>query len=380
MKKSLSAVLLMILFSCLFIGCEKDIEQKVLLSPTNVPGFTTSTQSLVLSTTNDNSKVVTFKFNKPDYGVRVVPSFTLQFDVPSDTTGSNAWAKAVEVKLSGDSTEKSYTGKEFNSLLVNQLKLPTGTQSTLVVRLKSDINQPSGDASPVKPVYSVVTMAVTPYKVEIIYPALMVVNGDGWATPIERTNGFVLTSSGFNNKYEGYLYLPNANGWGGDGFKLKSTVTGKVYGWGSATTIAEGATGNLWLSPAPNYVKVNVDLETNSLSFTPVRFYITGDNNSWSTTATPMTYDNVTKKWVARNVSLTAGNKFAFTANGGWDITYKVNKTNQLQFAGAPVWDNGPDPNSKDDDSVNITAPSTGVFTITLDLSQGDGKYTYSIE
>ncbi|WP_207535247.1 SusE domain-containing protein [Desertivirga arenae] len=369
MKKSLSAVLLMILFSCLYMGCEKDIEQKVLLSPTNVPGFTTSAQSLVLSTTNDNSKVVTFKFNKPDYGVRVVPSFTLQFDIPSDTTGTNAWAKAVEVKLSGDSTEKSYTGKDFNSLLVNQLKLPTGTQSTLVVRLKSDINQPSGDASPVQPVYSVVTMTVTPYKVEIIYPALMVRGGNSWITPATRTNGLVLTSVNFNNKYEGYLYLPNADGWGGDAFKLESSTTGKVYGWGtSATTLSEGG-GNLWLAPAPNYMKVTVDLDAMTISYTPVTFYISGDDNNWSTSATPMTYDPATKKLIANNVNLTAGKKFVFTSNGGYDNSYKVNAEGKLVFAGPPAWTGN-----------NITAPSTGVFKVTLDLSQGAGKYTYSIE
>ena len=369
MKKSLSAVLLMILFSFLFISCEKDVEQKVLLAPAGVPDFTTTAQSLVLSTNTDNSKVVTFKFNKPDYGVKVVPTFTLQFDVPADTTGENAWGKAVDVKLTGDSTEKSYTGKDFNSLLVNQLKLPTGTQSEIVVRLKSEINQPTGDATTVKPVYSVLTMTVTPYQAVIVYPALLVRGGNSWATPATRTEGFLLTSVNFNNKYEGYLYLPNADGWGGDAFKLESTTTGKVYGWGtSATTLSEGG-GNLWLSPAPNYMKVNVDLDAMTISYTPVTFYISGDDNSWSTSANPMTYDPSTRKWVANNVSLTAGKKFAFTSNGGYDISYKVNSEGKLVFAGPPGWTGN-----------NITVPNTGTFKVTLDLSQGDGKYTYSIE
>ncbi|WP_256011738.1 SusE domain-containing protein [Desertivirga xinjiangensis] len=369
MKKSLSAVLLMILFPFLFISCEKELEQKMLLAPAGVPDFTTTAQSVVLSANTDNSKVVTFKFNKPDYGVKVVPTFTLQFDVPADTTGENAWGKAVDVKLTGDSTEKSYTGKDFNSLLVNQLKLPTGTQSEIVVRLKSDINQPTGDATTVKPVYSVLTMTVTPYQAVIVYPALLVRGTQAWVTPATRTEGFLLTSANFNNKYEGYVYLPNASGWGGDNFILESTSTGKVYGWGtSATTLSEGG-GNLWLSPAPNYMKVNVDLDAMTISYTPVTFYISGDDNNWSTSANPMTYDPSTRKWVANNVSLTAGKKFVFTSNGSYDISYKVNSEGQLVYAGPPAWTGN-----------NITVPNNGTFKVTLDLSQGDGRYTYSIE
>jgi len=369
MKKLFSKVLVMILCSLAFVSCEKDLEQKVLITPSSVSGFSTSATNVVLTTASDNAKVVTFKFTKPDYGVAVVPTYTLQFDVPSDTSGTNAWKKAVEIKLVGDSTEKSFTGKDFNSLLVNQLKLSTGVQSTIVVRLKSEITQPTGDATTVKPIYSVVTMTVNPYQAVIIYPALLVKGGNSWITPATRTNGFLLTSANFNNKYEGYLNLPNADGWGGDAFKLESTTTGKVYGWGtSATTLSEGG-GNLWLTPSPGYMKVNVDLDAMTISYTPVRFYISGDDNNWSTSATPMTYDATSKKWVANNVSLTAGKKFVFTSNGSYDISYKVNGDGKLVYAGPPSWAGN-----------NINVPNTGTFKVTLDLSQGDGKYTYSIE
>jgi len=350
-------------------SCEKDLEQKVLIPPASVPEFKTSASGLVLTSAQDNNQVVTFSFAKPNYGVNVVPSFSLQFDVPADTSGANAWGQAIEVKLAADSLKKSYSGKDFNSLLVNQMKLPTGTQSTIVVRLKSEIAPSTGETSGVKPVYSVVKMDVTPYKAIIIYPALLVRGGNSWSTPATRTDGLLLTSANFNSKYEGYISLPNADGWGGDALRLESTATGKFYGWGtSATTIAEGAAGNLWLTPSPAYVKVNVDLDALTVSYTPVTFYIAGDDNGWSTTATPMTYNASTKKWEA-NVAMTAGKKFAFIANSGWDISYKVDTEGKLVFAGPPGWGGN-----------NITVPKTGTLKVSLDMSQGDGKYTYSIE
>src|SRR5690606_4671968 len=213
--------------------------------------------------------------------------------------------------------------------------------------------------------YSSLTITVTPYKAVVIYPALVVKGGNSWQTPptASRENGFILTSAGFNNKYEGYLNLPNADGWGGDAFTLISTVDGKSYGWGtSATTIAEG-TGNLWLTPSPAYMKVNVDLDAKTISYTPVEFFISGDDNGWSTSATPMSYDAESKTWVAENVSLTAGKSFVFTANGSYDISYKVDNDGKLIFAGPPAWAGN-----------NIPVEKTGVYTVTSDLSGGAGN------
>src|SRR5690606_29404560 len=104
----------------------------------------------------------------------------------------------------------------------------------------------------IKPLYSKLELNITPFEDLVVYPALLVKGGNSWKTPTERTNGFLLASSGFNDKYEGYVNLPNADGWGGDAFKLQSTTTSGVYGWGtSSTTLADGSSGNLWLEPSP---------------------------------------------------------------------------------------------------------------------------------
>lgn len=376
MKKKLSIFTFLIALISVFASCDKDIEQTVLIPPTAISQFSASTSNLVLSDATKASEVVSFEFQPAKFNIDVHKAvYTLQFDLPADTSGENAWGKAVNVRLENNVFRLAYLGEVFNSLLVNQLKLPTDVESKIVVRLKMNLNQSNGTASTIAPLYSKVEMFVTPYKTVKIYPALIVLGGNSWVTPAERTNGYVLTSVGFDEKYEGYIYLPNSDGWGGDGFKLKSTLDGKIYGYGAtANDILQGASGNLWLTPAPNYVKVNVNLNTNSIKWTPVNFYISGSHNGWDdNAATPMTYNPATKKLEANNVALTAGDEFAFIVNKKWDINYKVNADGSLVFAGAPDWGAGTG-------AVNIKVTKTGVYKVSLDLSQGDGKYTYSIE
>lgn len=372
MKTVFKQFFYLILFIAVLASCKKEESTNVMVLPSGgVKGFAASNTAINLSEANADQNVVTFSFNAPDYGVKVISSYTLQFDLPSDTSGENAWGKAIEVKITADSLRKTFKGADLNALLAVQMLLPVDVSTKIAVRLKSEVKQNSGVASTVPPVYATLTMNVTPYRSFIEYPALLVKGGNGWKTPAERTNGFLLTSAKFNDKYEGYLSLPNADGWGGDAFTLVSTKDGKSYGWGSnATTLSVGG-GNLWLTPAPNYMKVNVDVDALTINYTPVRFYISGDDNNWSTSSTPMIYNATTQVWTASNVSLTAGKAFVFTCNGSYDISYKLDKAENgvLMFAGAPAWG-----------GVNIPVSKTGVFTVTLDLSAGDGNYTYSVK
>jgi hypothetical protein len=368
MKKLFIQTIFTLLFSTLFFGCEKEESTNIVTSPAaGSLSFKSSASSVVLSPTTDAANVVTFSFKAADYGLAIVPTYSLEFDVPSDTTGTSAWGNAIIVKLSEGALEKAYLGADFNSLLANQLMLPTGAVSTVVVRLKAEVKQNTGSASAIKPIYSTLSMTVNPYKATIVYPALLVKGGNSWKTPTARTNGYVLTSSKFNSKYEGYLDLPNADGYGGDAFQ--STEPSKVYGWGGTSTTLGLSGGNLYLSPAPSYMKVNADVDAMTITYTPAKFFITGDDNGWSTSSTPMIYNATTMKWVASNVPLTAGKTFVFTANGSYDLSYKVDASGALVYAGTPTWG-----------GINIPITKTGVFTITLDFSAGDGNYTYSVK
>lgn len=373
MKQIFNSFFMLVLATVLLGSCKKEASQNVISIPSaSTLAFKSSVSTITLTETLAASKVVNFSFKAANYGIKVVPTYTLQFDVPADTSGANAWANAVDIKLSGDSLNRSFLGAELNTLLAAQLLLPVGVNSTIVVRLKTDLNQNTGLSTNVKPVYSTLSLVVNPYRSYIEYPALLVKGGNSWITPAVRTNGYLLASSKFNAKYEGFLNLPNADGWGGDAFQLISTKDAKVYGWGtSPTTLGVGPTvGGLWLTPAPNYMKVNADLDAMTIAYTPVKFYVTGDDNGWSVSATPMVYNPATGVWVASNVSLTTGKAFQFTANGSYNISYKLDKEGgTLVFAGLDVWG-----------GVNIPVSKTGVFTVTLDMSGGEGNYTYSVK
>ncbi len=116
-------------------------------------------------------------------------------------------------------------------------------------------------------------------------------------------------------------------------------------------------------------MKVNVDVNALTINYVPVQFNVTGDHNGWSTTATPMTYDPVTRKLIATNVTFAAGNSFGFTANGSWDLNYKLGTNGKLVYGGPPDWAGD-----------NIPAPGAGTYTVILDLSGGNGYYTYTIQ
>src|SRR5699024_3830874 len=97
-------------------------------------------------------------------------------------------------------------------------------------------------------------------------------------------------------------------------------------------------------------------------------FSLSGDQNGWSTTGTPMTLNQSTQQLELDNVSFSAGDTFAFNCNGGWNISYKIDDDGNLIFAGPPDWG-----------GKNIKVEETGTYKVILDLSSGKGSYTYQL-
>jgi len=362
MKSLLNIYFLISTLGLAFYSCKKDEVQTVLTMPGSIPSFTSSASTVVLSGTNDSAAVVNFKWQAPDYGFMSAVSYTLWFDVPSDTSGANAWANAVKVNVANNSTQKAYLGTDLNRML-NQMGLPLGSASTIVVRLKADVNQSTGTASAVSSLYSVLSMTVTPYKVILIFPKLYAA-GDfltpNW-TQIDQ-GGWILASAKSDSYYEGYINFPNAS----NSFKLctQPNWNGINYGWGgSATTLSgAGSAGNCYFA-GPGYCKVAADVTALTISYTPTQWRVSGDFNSWSTSATLMTFNATTSTWTATGVNLTAGGKLKFVGDAAWNTNFGIDTKGNLAYGGN-----------------DIIAAKTGSFTITLDLSGGAGNYTYSIK
>jgi hypothetical protein len=319
------------------------------------PVVTTTTSSLVLKEADATKDALTLTWTKYDKAT----SYTIQIDKKG-----NNFQNFKEYTTQSGATSNKFTVKEVNDMAIS-LGLTADKASDFEARVKA--------FSPnITDIYSKsLIITVTPYvSLEVIYPALLVKGGTTWpAAPTFRTKGFLLASAKSDSKYEGYLNLPNSNGYGGDAFQLISTLDQKIYGWGGTNKTMSIGGGNLYLTPAPAYMKVNADVTALTIDFTPCKFFISGDDNGWSTSATPMTFDAATNTLIANNVSLTAGKVFVFTSNGDYNISYKVDADGKLIFAGPPTWSGN-----------NIPVKTTGVYNVTLDLSGGAGNFTYSLK
>lgn len=349
----------------LFAGCSKDLTQPTLQSPSGVNGFAASTNSVNLSPANDSATVVVFSWKASSYGISVPVTYTLQIDQPSDTSGSNAWGNAINTTISTDSLSKSWLGADFNHIL-NQLGVPNGTASTIVARLKVDVNQSNGLASTVPTLVSTLSMTATPYKVVLVYPKLYIA-GDfltpNW-TQLDQP-GWILASVLSNGVYEGYVnFADNANQ-----FKLCSELSwnGDYYGLGSTqTTLAPGgSSGNLWYN-GPAYARVVADVNANTINYTNTSWVVAGDFNSWSITANPMTFDASANTWTATGVHMTAGNQWKFVGDSGWNNCFGMDSKGNFVYGNGNIG--------------NFTVTKTGTYTVTLDLSRGAGNYTYSVQ
>jgi starch-binding outer membrane protein SusE/F len=346
--------IIFLLAACFVLhSCKKDMQQ-VTMSSGTAPVVTLSPATLVLTNANAADSVLTVSWTRADFGFKAAINYTVEIA----KAGSNFTnPKAVNV---GTANSLKYLGAVVNELAIGE-GIAAGSTGILEVRVKAVL---SNDVY----LYAAkADLTVTTYAVE--FPALLVKGGNSWVTPSVRTKGYVLASPNYDGKYEGYLNLPNADGWGGDAFQLVDASSGTIYGWGSSSTTMAVGGGNLWLTPTPNYMKVNADINALTINYTPVQFFVSGDHNGWSTAATPMLYNPATKQLVAENVFFTAGNKLVFTSNGGYDLSYKVNNEGKLIYAGPPNWAGN-----------NIDAPGTGTYKVILDLSAGDGAYTFKFE
>lgn len=370
MKKILNKLLLISTVSFLFFGCKKE-ETRTILKTAIAPALAASSTSLVLTQAHATDTSEIFSWTASQYGFIAAVNYTIQI-----AKGGTNFANPQKVNIPAGTLNLKLAVSSLNTYAIAS-GLSTGSAGSLDIRVASKIT----DSIP--SVYSnTVTITVTPY--QAAYPALLVQGGNSWVTPSTYTPAYILSSPGYSNNYEGYLYLPDADGYHGDAFKLISSTTGTVYGWGgngvagldasgnpnTTAPMAVGA-GNLWIphNAGGVYMKINVDVTALTMSWMPISFFITGDDNGWSTSATPMTFNPATNKWVATGVTLTAGKSFAFTSNYGWNFNYRVDPAGHFIYGGPPGWA-----------GVNVPITASGTFTVTLDLSGGNGSYTYSIQ
>jgi hypothetical protein len=359
MKKIFIKSLLVIFAITLFASCKKEAEKTKLIVITFPQTFTASNNVAVLATTNDSVSAITFTWTSVSYGIKAPVTYTLQFDVPSDTIGTSPWSKATEYVVGDDLLNKNILGVDLNKIAVTGLGLPTGSSSRILVRVKSFVDRPA---------YSnVLILDIKPHIIFSGYPSLWV-PGDyqGW----DPTAAPTIVSVNSNLIYDGFIYIPAGAGLN---FKFINAMDWNhiIYGDAGNGSFSTNGLGAALSVPTDGYYEFIANLNTLKWTATKTTWSILGDATpgGWSTD-TQLTYDVTNKVWTV-TANMVSNGSFKFRANNAWAIDFGIDAAGKLAYADNPILGNNPA-------ISNITVPSSGNYTITLDLHTA-GSYTYKL-
>ncbi|HYH14054.1 MAG TPA: hypothetical protein VD794_02475, partial [Flavisolibacter sp.] len=277
--------------------------------------------------------------------------------------GNTTWSKAANIELGNDVLLKSFTGAELNTIALTKLGLEENVLSKVVARIVATMD---------RPVYSnAVAFEVQPFKNTVL--GVLYIPGDyqGWnpaAAP------FIKEVVDKPKMYEGYVYIPE-----GGSYQFKMTPqpdwTPMAYGdaTGNSGNIIEAnyAGGNMTV-PSGGYYYLTANLNTNKWTATKTTWSILGDATpgGW-VTDTQLSYDAANKVWKV-TADMKANGSFKFRANNEWVIDFGIDPvTKELRYADNPFLGYTPD-------LANLTVPTDGNYTITLDLHSA-GNYTYTL-
>lgn len=355
MKKSF--YLFIVLLIAVFTSCQKDKELTVLQPIGFSSSLSVNQTAVVLSAAKDTATVVSFSWPAVTYPIKASVTYTLEADVPSDTLGTAAWGKATSIAIGNDVLSKSYTGKDLNALAL-AMGIANGSAGSLVFRVRAYQDRATYTKA--------VSLTVTPYIAQSVYP-LLYIPGDfqGWSPATAPTAAALQPKI-----YEGYIYVPSGVT---NYFKMTTARDWDHinYGDGGGGKITEdGLAGGLSV-PSAGYNLVSVNLNTNTWTAIRTTWSILGDASpgGWDTD-TQLTYNPATQVWTVTADMLSTGS-FKFRANNAWTIDFGVNADGKLAYADSPVYGYNPAVN-------NITVPTNGNYTITLDLHD-PSNYTYKL-
>ncbi|WP_432714063.1 SusE domain-containing protein [Pedobacter sp.] len=306
-------------------SCKKD-ETKIIANNGTGGELTASVKTVALDKSMLEKEVVTFNWSDAAFGYQAAVSNTLQLAVKGDN-----FKTIKEVALPANMSSQTFNGLDLNNLLLG-LNLPFTEGTDVELRIKSAIS------TAVAPVYSnVVTINAKPFPLT----AWVYVPGgyQGW---VPETADSLVSVTG-NGIYTGIIGFTPGN------LTFKIT-TGKNWnvGYGDAGAGKLSLTGGDITAPAAGAYTLLVDLNANTITFTPVVFGIVGD-------ATPKGWDVDTDMTYANGVwKVTADLKVGamkFRKDHAWDVNYGGSGGNAV--AGGA--------------DINIT--TAGSYTITLNTT-----------
>lgn len=305
MKKYINKLFVICSLVFLSASCENEAELTSLKEVTFSDAIEASPDTVVLTTNNENQSVVTLSWPAVQYPINAPVTYALQFDLPSNTVGAAAWAKAIRIEVGEDVLSKSFLGMDLNKMAI-KLGLPVDVEGKIAVRVESTMDRKIYSES--------IVLTVTPFAKQVVFGAIYM-PGSYQDWDINTAAALNAINSGI---YQGYVTFPATKGLG---FKFNNERNwSQFYGADANGNILDGSDTDFQI-PAVGTYQMTVNLNTSKWTAVPYSWGIVGDATagSWNT-STPMNYDHQTKIWKV-TANLVPGN-VKFRLNNSWTINY----------------------------------------------------------
>ncbi|MGB8703735.1 MAG: SusF/SusE family outer membrane protein [Gillisia sp.] len=298
----------------LFIGaalltltsCEKDAELTTLKEVNFSASPDASPQTVILTQESGNEAATTISWPEVVFPIEAPVSYKLQFDVPTDTIGDNAWKNAVTIDAGSDVLSKSFNGSDLNDM-VKDLGLESDTEGTLLVRVQATMDRTISSKA--------VSMIVTPYTTVIPNTKVYLPGAyQGW----DPSTADSIPSTATSGVFKGILTFNDENS-----LEFKVTLQknwDENYGGDGNGNLVFDSSVNLSV-PQPGTYQITIDLNTLKWSAEPYSFGIIGTATpgGWDTD-TNMFYDSGEQVW--KYVGELQPGALKFRLNDAWTVNY----------------------------------------------------------
>ncbi|MDH0673253.1 SusE domain-containing protein [Empedobacter sp. GD03861] len=350
MKNFLKYISIALIGSIAITSCSED-DDLLTVNPSDY-------QAPELVTPNDNAQfilteehqdsIITFSWNKAEYGLDVVPKYSLEFTTKDDSNFANATV------LIGNSTTTEFqiSFKDLNNKVID-LGVEPNVEQDYIYRVKSELG--TQQAEPL--VSAVKTITITAYPTDLSTNWGVVGSITNWAD----NQDIPFWKSEETNVLVAYINVEEANA----EIKFRQNGSWDVnFGSNNPTTASDGtvsgsldAGGNNIKIPNIGRYKVTFNQSDSTFKIEAFTWGVIGDATPLGWDAdTALNYDGTIDSWTA-TIELKVG-EFKFRQNKSWDVNYGDSGTPGVLKSGG--------------DNIKVT--EAGTYIVTANFS----KETYS--
>lgn len=316
MKKYINKLAALFAIAMVATSCDSEATLTVLEAADFSAPIKSSASNIVLTEAAADNDAVTISWSAVVFPVEAPVMYTVQFDLPANTKGKNAWLNAKAFEAGNDVLSKSFTVRDLNKIALD-LGLKTDVPSNLAIRVLAVMD---------RNVYSApIEITVTPYEKAVVFGEIYLPGFYQGEFDVSTATALAAIEKGV---YQGYVSLG-----AGLGTDVKITTArgwDEYYGSKGGDNIIRMEEGNLHLPGAGSY-QVKVNLNTLKWSATPYAWGIVGPasataeqtasdaNYGWNHSV-PMSYDHKTSTWKVTANLLPGAVKIRL--NDNWGVNY----------------------------------------------------------